>query len=98
MLLERRYYARADVTGDANLQGNLALGEFGEQGNIRNGGNAVADSLGSDLQGGSNRLWAYRFARVSHQVQASLARLAKAAFKPLRRAALLEASDPERDH
>ncbi len=62
--------AGADVAGDVDLEGNLALGENLNEVGIFPGGESVADAFGADVDGGPDALGAGILAGVTGEAEA----------------------------
>jgi hypothetical protein len=67
---EGRTTAGAQVRGDVEFEGDLALGEDFEEFGVLRGGEGVADAFGADVEGGPDALRAGVFASVAGEAEA----------------------------
>ena len=70
VVVERGTTAGAEVAGDVELEGDLALGEDFDEIGVVLGGEGVADALGADVDGRPDALRAGVFAGVAGEAEA----------------------------
>lgn len=69
VVFETEAAAGFEVGGDADFEGDLALGEDGEELGIVDGGEGVAEALGADVQGAPDAFGADGFAGMGSEAQ-----------------------------
>src|ERR1019366_3255960 len=85
MLGDGLTHSSAEVAGDAELDGDLALGELFDQVCVLGGGEAVAYALGAQVERSPDRFWRARLAGVRGQSQALVGGVAIDAAEEFRR-------------